>query len=66
MNKRAAACIDQLLIHPQLGGFLPGGAIDVAREQLTRIASKGSQALGLSERVTLERQRGYEVAIRHA
>jgi membrane protein len=32
----------------QLGGFLPGGAIDVAREQLTRVASKGSQALGLT------------------
>ena len=32
----------------QLGGFLPGGAIDVAREQLTRVASNGSQALGLT------------------
>lgn len=32
----------------QLGGFLPGGAIDVARDQLTRVASKGSQALGLT------------------
>ncbi len=32
----------------QLGGFLPGGAIDVAREQLTRVASKGSQTLGLT------------------
>ena len=32
----------------QLGGFLPSGAIDVAREQLTRVASKGSQALGLT------------------
>jgi membrane protein len=32
----------------QLGGFLPAGAIDVAREQLTRVASKGSQALGLT------------------
>jgi membrane protein len=30
----------------QLGGFLPGGAIDVARDQLTRVASKGGQALG--------------------
>ncbi|HVX75536.1 MAG TPA: YihY/virulence factor BrkB family protein [Bradyrhizobium sp.] len=29
-------------------GFLPGGAIDVAREQLTRVASKGGQALGLT------------------
>jgi membrane protein len=32
----------------QLGGFLPGGAIDVAREQLSRVASKGSQTLGLT------------------
>jgi membrane protein len=32
----------------QLGGFLPGGAIDVAREQLTRVSSKGSQTLGLT------------------
>jgi membrane protein len=32
----------------QLGGFLPGGAIDVAREQLTRVANKGSQTLGLT------------------
>jgi membrane protein len=30
----------------QLGGFLPGGALDVAREQLTRVASKGSHTLG--------------------
>ena len=30
----------------QLGGFLPGGALDVAREQLTRISSKGGQTLG--------------------
>ncbi len=32
----------------QLGGFMPGGAVDVAREQLTRVSSKGSQALGLT------------------
>jgi membrane protein len=32
----------------QLSGFLPDGAIEVAREQLTRLASKGSQALGLT------------------
>jgi membrane protein len=32
----------------QLGGFMPGGAIDVAREQLTRVSSKGTQALGLT------------------
>ena len=30
----------------QLGGFLPGGALDVAREQLTRVALKGSHTLG--------------------
>jgi membrane protein len=30
----------------QLGGFLPGGAIDVARDQLTRVSTKGSQSLG--------------------
>jgi membrane protein len=29
-------------------GFLPGGAIDVARQQLTRVSSKGGQALGLT------------------
>jgi membrane protein len=32
----------------QLRGFLPDGAIEVAREQLTRVASKGSQTLGLT------------------
>ena len=32
----------------QAAGFLPGGAIDVAREQLTRVASEGGQALGLT------------------
>jgi membrane protein len=32
----------------QLGGFLPGGAIDVARAQLTQVSSKGSQSLGLT------------------
>jgi membrane protein len=32
----------------QLEGFLPGGAIDVAREQLTRVASKGASTLGLT------------------
>ncbi len=31
-----------------LSGVLPGGAIDVARDQLTRVASKGGQALGLT------------------
>ncbi|MBB4261443.1 YihY/virulence factor BrkB family protein [Bradyrhizobium sp. CIR3A] len=32
----------------QLGGFLPGGAVDVAKEQLTRVASKGSNTLGVT------------------
>ena len=31
-----------------LSGFLPGGAINVAREQLTRVASKGAHTLGLT------------------
>jgi membrane protein len=30
----------------QAAGFVPSGAIDVAREQLTRVISKGSQTLG--------------------
>ena len=32
----------------QVAGFLPGGAIDVARDQLDRVASKGAQTLGLT------------------
>jgi membrane protein len=32
----------------QIGGFLPGGAIDVAKEQLTRVAANGTQTLGLT------------------
>jgi membrane protein len=32
----------------QLGGFLPDGAINVAREQLTRVSAKGAQTLGLT------------------
>jgi membrane protein len=32
----------------QLSGFVPSGALDVAREQLTRVTSKGDQALGLT------------------
>ncbi|WP_246774069.1 YihY/virulence factor BrkB family protein [Bradyrhizobium diazoefficiens] len=32
----------------QVSGFIPGGAIDVARDQLTRVASKGNQTLGLT------------------
>lgn len=31
-----------------LSGLLPGGALDVAKSQLTRVASKGSQALGFA------------------
>ncbi|QQO12549.1 YihY/virulence factor BrkB family protein [Bradyrhizobium diazoefficiens] len=30
----------------QISGFVPGGAIEVAREQLTRVSSKGDHALG--------------------
>ena len=30
----------------QVAGFVPGGAIDVAREQLTRVSSEGGQKLG--------------------
>lgn len=32
----------------QVSGFIPSGAIDVAREQLTRVAAKGNQTLGLT------------------
>ena len=32
----------------QATGFLPGGAIDVAKDQLTRVASKGAQTLGFT------------------
>jgi membrane protein len=32
----------------EVAGFVPGGAIEVAREQLTRVASKGSQTLGFT------------------
>ena len=32
----------------QVSGVLPGGAIDVAREQLARVTSKGPQTLGLT------------------
>jgi membrane protein len=32
----------------QAAGFLPGGAIDIAREQLSRVTSKGSQTLGVT------------------
>jgi len=32
----------------QSSGILPGGAVDVARDQLTRVASKGSGTLGVT------------------
>jgi membrane protein len=32
----------------EVSGFMPGGAIDVARDQLMRVASKGNQTLGLT------------------
>jgi membrane protein len=32
----------------QISGFVPSGAIDVAREQLARVTSKGSQSLGVT------------------
>ena len=31
-----------------VAGFIPGGAADVAREQLTRVATKGDRALGFT------------------
>jgi membrane protein len=36
-----------------LSGFLPGGAIDIARDQLMRVASKGRQTLGLTFFISL-------------
>jgi membrane protein len=32
----------------EVTGFIPGGAVEIAREQLTRVASKGGQALGFA------------------
>jgi membrane protein len=32
----------------EVAGFVPAGALDVAREQLTRVASKGNQTLSLT------------------
>lgn len=32
----------------EIAGFVPGGAIDIAREQLTRVATKGDRTLGLT------------------
>ncbi|NPU09920.1 YihY/virulence factor BrkB family protein [Bradyrhizobium sp. 83002] len=37
----------------QLRGMLPGGAIEIARDQLTRVTDKGSQALGVTFLVSL-------------
>ncbi|CCD99954.1 YihY/virulence factor BrkB family protein [Bradyrhizobium sp. STM 3809] len=37
----------------QLQGLMPGGAIDIARDQLTRVSAKGSQALGVTFLVSL-------------
>jgi membrane protein len=37
----------------KVSGVVPGGAADVARDQLTRIASKGTQTLGLTFAVGL-------------
>ncbi len=37
----------------QLDGFMPGGALDIAREQLTRVSAKGSQTLGATFAVSL-------------
>lgn len=31
-----------------VAGFVPGGAVDVAREQLTRVATRGDQTLGFT------------------
>jgi membrane protein len=36
-----------------IASFVPGGAIDVAREQLTRVSSKGDRTLGLTFAVGL-------------
>ncbi len=32
----------------EVAGFIPGGAVDVAREQLTRVATKGNRTLGFA------------------
>lgn len=36
-----------------ISGFVPGGAIEIAREQLTRVATKGDRTLGLTFMVGL-------------
>jgi membrane protein len=45
-----ARITDQL---EQLQGVMPGGAIDIARDQLTRVSAKGGQALGITFLVSL-------------
>ena len=42
-------------------GFVPSGAIDVAREQLTRVASKGDRTLGFTFATGLANPRGMHV-----
>jgi membrane protein len=37
----------------EISGFVPGGAVEVAREQLTRVATKGERTLGLTFAVGL-------------
>ncbi len=37
----------------QLQGVMPGGAIDIARDQLTRVSANGTQALGITFLVSL-------------
>ncbi len=37
----------------QLQGLMPGGAIDIARDQLTRVSANGRQALGITFLVSL-------------
>jgi membrane protein len=37
----------------QAAGFLPGGALDIARDQIGRVASKGSQTLGWTSLIGL-------------
>ncbi|MEX6508360.1 YihY/virulence factor BrkB family protein [Jiella sp. M17.18] len=46
----ASTVTDQL---GQLGGFLPGGAMDVLKQQLTRLASTNNSTLGLSLVISL-------------
>ncbi|WP_309143629.1 MULTISPECIES: hypothetical protein [unclassified Bradyrhizobium] len=48
--------------------LVPGGAIDVAREQLTRVDTKGDRSLGFTFAVgpcdfALERERRHEVSV---